>query len=161
MHILHRPKRKRQSLSCREHKSWSELIFESLGGLVTRITEYLCAAPSTLVARSLPMDYNRHVNASFAEICPHSWPKGVYYGSTRVDLWAYFWGSGRAGDINNSTSTPNYWDEPYGGLDIYVNKDPSAWTEVSIATCPPTASITAPGGRDLGDFWASGRVGDM
>ena len=47
---------------------------------------------------------------------------------------------GGAGDIKNSTSMTNYCDEPYGDLGIYVNKDPSAWTEVSIATCPPTAS---------------------
>ena len=34
----------------------------------------------------------------------------------------------------NSTSTPNYRDEPYDDLGMYVNKVLSAWTEVSIAT---------------------------
>ena len=33
---------------------------------------------------------------------------------------------GGAGDINNSTSTPNYCDAPYGDLDVYVNKVLSA-----------------------------------
>ena len=49
-------------------------------------------------------------------------------------LWEDFHDSGRAGNINSSTSTPNYCDEPYGVLGMYVNKVRSLWTEVSIAT---------------------------
>jgi len=37
-------------------------------------------------------------------------------------------------DICNSTSTPNYCDEPYCDLGMYVNKVLSAWTEVSMTT---------------------------
>ena len=37
-------------------------------------------------------------------------------------------------------------------LCTYPGKDSSAWTEVPTGTWPPTASIMAPGGRDLGDF---------
>ena len=41
---------------------------------------------------------------------------------------------GGTGDIYNSTSTPNYRDEPYADLGMYVNKVLSTWTEVSTAT---------------------------
>ena len=40
--------------------------------------------------------------------------------------------------------------KPYRYLGTHTSKDPKAWTEVSTGTCPPTAPITAPGGRDLG-----------
>ena len=39
-----------------------------------------------------------------------------------------------ADDIHNSRSMPNYCDEPYGDLGMYVDKMFIAWTEVSIAT---------------------------
>ena len=42
---------------------------------------------------------------------------------------------GGAGDINNSTSMPNYLDGPYGDLGRCVNKVLSAWTEVWEAAC--------------------------
>ena len=58
----------------------------------------------------------------------------------------------RAGDINNSTSMPNYRDGPYRGLGIYVNKVLSAWTEVWTGAWPSRSSIMVPGGRDLDDF---------
>ena len=60
--------------------------------------------------------------------------------------------SGRAGDINNLTSIPYYFDEPYRDLGVCVKKAPSAWTAVWTGACPPTALITAPQGRDLDDF---------
>ncbi len=37
---------------------------------------------------------------------------------------------GGAGDIHNSTSIPNYCNEPCNDLGIYVNKVHSAWAEV-------------------------------
>ena len=36
----------------------------------------------------------------------------------------------KAGDINNSTSKPNYCDESYCDLGLYVHKVPSAWGKV-------------------------------
>ena len=54
-----------------------------------------------------------------------------------VTIWAdfeIFKILGGTGDMYNSTSTPNYCDEPYVDLGMYVNKVLSAWTEVSIAT---------------------------
>ena len=36
----------------------------------------------------------------------------------------------KAGDINNSTSKPNYCDESYCDLGMYVHKVPSAWGKV-------------------------------
>ena len=79
-----------------------------------------------------------------------------------VAIWAdfeIFKILGGAGDIHNSTSTPNYCDEPYGDLGMYVNKLRSTWTEVLTDSGPPSAStcIMASGGRDLGDFRVSGR----
>ena len=65
------------------------------------------------------------------------------------------------GDINYSTSMPNYCNEPYSDIDILAKKKSSAWAEVSTDTCFPAASIMAPGGRDLGDFRVSGRAGDI
>ena len=59
---------------------------------------------------------------------------------------------GEAGDIKNSTSMPNYCDEPYDDLRISVNKIPSAWTKVWSIPWHSNASITAPGGRELGEF---------
>ena len=47
-------------------------------------------------------------------------------------LWEDFHDSGRAGNINNSISMPNYCDERYGDLGMYVNEVLSAWTEVWI-----------------------------
>ena len=60
--------------------------------------------------------------------------------------------SGRSGDINNLTSIPNYFDEPYRDLGVRLAKAPSAWTEVWTGAWPSTASITAPVGRETGDF---------
>ena len=64
---------------------------------------------------------------------------------------------GEAGDINNSISTANYCNGPYIRLLPCASKVFSAWTEVWTGAWPSTASIMAPGGRDLGDFlsfWA-------
>ena len=49
---------------------------------------------------------------------------------------------------------PDYCNEQYGDLGIHVNKSPmsSTLTDVSTDTGHPTACITVPGGRDLGDF---------
>ena len=55
----------------------------------------------------------------------------------------------------------NYCNEPYGGLGIHPNEDLSAWTEVWSIPWPSKAPITVPGGRDLGDFWVSGRAGSV
>ena len=55
-----------------------------------------------------------------------------------------------AGDIDNSTSMPNYCDGRYGNLGIYTNEDPSACTEVWSIPWPSRTSITTPWGRDLG-----------
>ena len=57
--------------------------------------------------------------------------------------------------------TPTTFIKSYRRLGAYTKKDISAWTEVSTIPCPPMAPITAPGGRDLGDFGASGRAGDI
>ena len=54
---------------------------------------------------------------------------------------------GEAGDIKNSTSMPNYCDEPYGDLGICENKILSAWTEVWSGSYRARPSIVAPGGR--------------
>ena len=40
----------------------------------------------------------------------------------------------------------------YHYLCTYLSKDSSAWTEVRTDSSCSKASITAPGGRDLGDF---------
>ena len=53
------------------------------------------------------------------------------------------------------------WINLYRYLGLYAKKDSSAWTEVWSGARPSTAPITAPGGRDLGDFRASGRAGDI
>ena len=53
------------------------------------------------------------------------------------------------------------WINLYRYLGIYAKKDSSAWTEVWSGARPSTAPITAPGGRDLGDFRASGQAGDI
>ena len=50
--------------------------------------------------------------------------------------------------------------KPFQHLTTCPNKDSSAWTEVSVGTCPSRASIVAPGGRNLGDCLDSGRAGD-
>ena len=47
----------------------------------------------------------------------------------------------------------------YRHLCTYPRKVVSAWTEDWSIPRPSTASITAPGGRDLGDFCDSGRAG--
>ena len=52
---------------------------------------------------------------------------------------------GGAGDINNSTSMPNYCDGPFSNLLPYVSKVLSAWTEVQTGTHRSRASIMAPG----------------
>ena len=70
-----------------------------------------------------------------------------------VAIWAIFEiPSERSGDINNSTSMPNYCNGPYHDLGVYVKPTSSVWVKVSTATCPSTASIKVPGGRDLGVF---------
>ena len=93
-------------------------------------------------------------NASVAGIWPISSLKGKVLGPGGRDLGRFRDSgvSGRAGDIYNSTSTPNYCDEPYGDISAYVNDILSAWTEVWSISWPSTAPITAPGGRDLGGF---------
>ena len=77
--------------------------------------------------------------------------KGVCYGSWR-SFWEIFEILGGAGDTNNLIGMLNYPDEPYGVLDIYSSKEPGVLTEVWSISWPSTASITAPEGRDLGDF---------
>ena len=75
--------------------------------------------------------------------------------ASRRSFWAdfeVFEILGGAGGINNSTSMPNYCNGPYVRLLPCPNKVLSAWTEVWTGTWPSTASIMAPGGRDLGDF---------
>ena len=65
-------------------------------------------------------------------------PNGVYYGSRGVAIWAdfeLFEIVGGAGDINISISMPNYCDEPYGDLVMYITKVLSAWTEVWGTAC--------------------------
>ena len=82
-------------------------------------------------------------------------PNGVYYGSRGVAIWAdfeLFEIVGGAGDINISISMPNYCDEPYGDLVMYITKVLSAWTEVWSISWPSTTPIRLPGGRDVGDF---------
>ena len=89
--------------------------------------------------------------------------KGKVY-VTRGSFWEdfnIFEILGEAGDINNSTSMPNYQDGPYHDLVKYVNTVLSAWTEVWTISCPSRASIMAPEGRDQGDFSDSGWAGDM
>ena len=61
----------------------------------------------------------------------------------------------------NSISMQNTCDGPYNYLGPYVNKIFSTQTEVWSGARPSTAPITAPGGRDLGDFQASGQAGDI
>ena len=51
----------------------------------------------------------------------------------------------RAGDINNSTSIPNYRDGPYRDLGIYVNEVLSAWSEVWTGTWPSSKRFWFPG----------------
>ena len=54
-----------------------------------------------------------------------------------VTIWAdfdIFVRLGGAGNMYNSISMPNYCDEPYSDLVLYVDKVHSAWTKVSIAT---------------------------
>ena len=58
-------------------------------------------------------------------------------GSRSGQMSIFFEMLGKAGDICNSISTPNYSDEPYSDLSICVNKVLSAWTEVWTATCCP------------------------
>ena len=53
------------------------------------------------------------------------------------------------------------WIKSYVDLGTYPGKVFSALTEVWIIPCPSTVPITAPGGRDLGDFRVSGRTGDI
>ena len=55
--------------------------------------------------------------------------------------------TGGAGDIDNSTSMPNYCDEPYGDLGMYVTKVVSAWTKAWTDAWPSRAAIMGPGGR--------------
>ena len=65
--------------------------------------------------------------------------QGQGFGS-RGSIWAdfeIFEIMGGAGDIYNSISMTNYWDEPYSDLGICVNTVLSAWTEVWTATCCP------------------------
>ena len=50
------------------------------------------------------------------------------------------------------------WLKSFRFLFTYPRKDSSAWTEVWSISWPSTASIMAPGGRDLGDilsFWVA------
>ena len=49
--------------------------------------------------------------------------------------------------MQNSTSTPNYCDEPYCYLGMYVNNVLSAWTEVWSGSYRARAPIMAPEGR--------------
>ena len=53
------------------------------------------------------------------------------------------------------------WINLYRYLGLYAKKDSSAWTEVWTGARPLTAPITALGGRDLGDFRAFLRAGDI
>jgi len=85
------------------------------------------------------MGPHRLPNALVAGIWPISSLKGEGFcsrGSFRADF-NIFEILGEAGDINNSTSMPNYRDGPYGDLGVCVNKVHSAWTEVWTATCCP------------------------
>ena len=60
--------------------------------------------------------------------------------------------TGGAGDIDNSTSMPNYCDEPYGDLGMYVTKVVSAWTKAWTDAWPSRAAIMGPAGVVLGRF---------
>ena len=65
-----------------------------------------------------------------------------------------------AGDIDNSTSTLNYWYEPYILLLLCANEDPSAWTAVWNDTCRSSKRFWFPEDAiwaDFWDFWDSGR----
>jgi len=75
-------------------------------------------------------------------------------GSDLGRIYHFFEILDKAGDINNSTSKPNYCNESYCDLGMYVHKVPSAWTEVWSGTWPSRASIMAPGGRDLGRIFS-------
>ena len=80
--------------------------------------------------------------------------KGGYYRS-RGPFWANFAIYvilGGVGGIEFSPNSTNTDMELYRHLNTSPNKHSSAWTEVSTSTCPPTATVTAPEGRDLGDF---------
>ena len=63
--------------------------------------------------------------------------------------------------ICNSTSTPNYCDEPYGDLGLYVSKVLSAWADVGTGTWPSMASIMSPGGRSGQIVEILGGAGDI
>jgi len=78
---------------------------------VIYITRQVCPTTITLVFRSRLMAPHRRPNASVAGIWPIMSLKVVYYGSSG-SLWAdfeIFEILGGAGDINNSTSMPNYY----------------------------------------------------
>ena len=67
-------------------------------------------------------------------------------------LFKFFKILGETGDKYNSISMPNYCDETYSNLGTYVHKVLSAGGTVATIPWSPMAPITAPGGRDLGDF---------
>ena len=69
-----------------------------------------------------------------------------------VAIWADFEFLGGLVIHSSRHASTNPEIKPYRYLETHTNKDASAWTEVSTRTCPPTERITAPGGRDLGEF---------
>ena len=67
---------------------------------------------------------------------------------------------GGAGDIDNSTSMPNYCDGPYVDLGIYTTEVPSVWTAVLSILWPSSARFCLAGvaiWADFRDFVHSGR----
>ena len=82
--------------------------------------------------------YAKKVLSAWAEVSIATWPSTERFwlpgGSRSGQIFEFLAILVGAGDINSSTSTPKYCDEPYGDLGMYVNNVRSAWTEVSIAT---------------------------
>jgi hypothetical protein len=69
-----------------------------------------------------------------------------------VAVWAIFEFLGGRVTYSSYQVKPTTRIFLYRHLWVYIKKDSSAWTEVWSISWPSRASITAPGGRGLGDF---------
>ena len=97
--------------------------------------------------------YPRKDSSAWTEVWTGTWPPTASIMAPGVGDLGKFDIPGGAGDINNSTSTLNYWYEPYIRLLPCAKKGFSAGGTVSPGTCRSRKRFWFPEGRDLDRFF--------
>ena len=98
--------------------------------------------------------YVHKVLSAWAEVWTGSWPSraSIMVPELRVAIWTIFEILGGLMISTTRQVQPTSCLKLFCFLCTYPRKVFSAWAEVWVPTLPSTASIMAPGGRDLGDF---------